>query len=1467
MNKFTIFTSVLLWLWGQLGLAQRDYSIYLQAGAVSVPEFHDLANMDSSMLAAYRFKQHYYLVVQFNDIPDAAQEAQLAEKGIELIGYLPNYAYVAKVPVNTDWSKIGARAILPLQPPYKLSRALALGDYPAHAVTTAGIKIQAYPFPGIAVPTLLESLKRSGFTGEINGQNGVLLIIEPDRLLDLAGHPAIMYLEFPPTLPQAEGWTGRTAQRLNLVGSGPNIGYDGAGVALAIADDGKVAHDDLRGRITDFNTADGGTHGDMTTGIAIGAGNLNPLAMGMAPGAYLYLYSIENYPHIENAVQNLQQRRVVITSTSYGEGCGGVYDQSAQILDAQVFQNRTLFHVWSAGNSGEAICNAYSNAKAPDGGRFGNITGGRKSAKNGITVGNTSYEDRVMLSSSRGPTQDGRIKPDIVAHGQGNLSTDANNAYQQGGGTSAAAPSLAGTAALLYQAYRELNENQDPSSALIKAAILNTADDLGNPGPDYVTGWGRVHAGRAMEVIRNKSYLHATVANNAAQTHIIAVPQNVRQIRIMLYWHDPEGLPFAGRSLVNDLDMSLTTPSGEVFRPWALSTATHQDSLNKNAYRGIDRVNNAEQITIDDPSAGTYTVNVRGHLVPRGPQSYYLVFLFVKDELSITYPIGGEGFVPGETEVIRWDAFGNIGTFALEYSVNDGSTWQPIANNIAGHQRHYNWQVPDMTANRVRIRVKRNGKNAASPNPFCIMELPDFRFFYVAPGTAAVRWQAVPGANAYDIYALGNKYMDLIGTTSDTSFNLTVANWQSNWYSVRARHTNGAIGRRANAKWYQHRPCEAQLNLRLKFDLYPSETFWEIKDAAGRVWASGGPYVGETPNSTKDIAICLPYGCYSLHMHDSYNDGMCCTDGQGSYRLTDNQGRELAAGGQFGSFIANNFCVDANTSSLPLEAQVNQIRSVSCFNGQDGAASVVASGGSGNYTFLWSNGANTASVSGLKAGTYHVTISDDHNNRVSKTVVIAQPSAIDIQLTTQIGACGQNIPGAITANVSGGTAPYSYRWNNGSGNSVLSGLNPGIYSLTVTDANGCSQSASVNLQASSSISLGFSVNNVSCFGGNDGSATVVVSGGALPYRYAWSTGSPNASIVGLGAAIYSVTVTDNQGCRATAAVNILQPPAVTLSFSITEAFGTNNGAINLAVSGGTPSYSYRWSNGATTEDLTDLGPGTYIVTVTDSKNCKATGSARIEFQDGEDCSARGSSTRFEWIESVAIGALTNTSGNNNGYSDFTDLTQNMMAGGSYPVVLVPGYSSTIFREFWNIWIDLNHDGDFLDAGEEVYAAQGFIGSISGTFRLPANARPGATKLRIAMRYPSAALPCGTFAYGEVEDYGVFILPGSGATSPDQEQANAWTTEASASEQLLGAMKIFPNPASGQATLRYFSRTGAPVRIVVSDLFGKEQWQTDLLPTEGWNEIPLSVRQWPSGQYFIRCENAEDYFVERLIINE
>ncbi|MCB0852490.1 MAG: S8 family serine peptidase, partial [Bacteroidetes bacterium] len=377
-----------------------------------------------------------------------------------------------------------------------------------------------------------------------------------------------------------------------------------------------------------------------------------------------------------------------------------------------------------------------------------------------------------------------------------------NNTYQVFGGTSAAAPSTAGVMTQLYQAYRELNGNNDPESPLIKAIAMNSANDLGNPGPDYKFGWGLINGLGAVEILEQNQYFDATISQTDTNTHTITIPSGLKQLRVMVYWMDKEASPNAAPALVNNLDMDLMTPGGTLYNPLILNPAPNPVTLDAPAVQGIDNLNNVEQVRIDDPAAGSYTLKVRGKTVPFGPQKYYVVYYYVKDEIRITYPNGGEGFVPGETERIHWDAFGNTGNFTLKYSTDNGNSWSNITTNVAGDLRLYEWTVPNTVSGEVLINVSRGSLSDTSDDTCSIVGLPqNISFSRLCPDTLLVSWDAVPGATGYDVFKLGNQYMDSIGSSATNSFKLPnfIIPSSDDWFAARAKGTNGLRGRRSIA--------------------------------------------------------------------------------------------------------------------------------------------------------------------------------------------------------------------------------------------------------------------------------------------------------------------------------------------------------------------------------------------------------------------------------------------------------------------------------------------------------------------------------------------------------------------------------------------------------------------------------------------------------------------------------------------
>lgn len=779
--------------------AQTTGSLYLQSGTVRAEA--NLAAFVAGPVPTDVFGGYYYRILQFSTLPDVALRAKMETQGIILMDYLPERAFVAGIPVSfprPQLSACGVTGVYAYGAAEKISRTIAGGfqDWAIRVPGTVDLTVQYHR--NIPLNDILVAAAPYGRILSHHAASATVTLRVGDfTWRQLASEPWVYFVNAiaPPDLP--DDTRGRSLHRSNTINNDYISGrrYDGTGINVAIADDGFVGpHIDFQGRMTNFATGAGQSHGDMCSGICVGAGNLNPTMRGMATGAYLYTYNINGYPQIVNAVANFNNYGIVISSTSYSQGCNE-YTSDTQFGDNLLYNNAHLQAVFSGGNNQSANCNYGA------GNGWGNITGGYKQGKNVIACGNLTALEVLDNTSSRGPASDGRIKPDICANGNSQNSTNENNTYQVGGGTSAASPGIAGIFAQLYHAYKQLNGTTLAPAPLLKACLLNSAEDIGNAGPDFTYGWGRVNALRALQTLELNRYLSDSVLNGGFKNHTITVPANTRQLRVMVYWSDVGGSPASTFSLVNNLNMTVTDPSSTVWNPWILNTAPTVAALTSPATRGIDSLNNVEQITLDNPVAGTYTVRVNGTLVPSLGQRYYLVWEFRTDAVAITYPNGGEGFVPGETEVIRWDGQRNLGTYDLAYSTNNGSTWTNIATGIAQTTQHYSWTVPTVTSGSVRLRITRGANSDVTDSSLAIIGVPSgLAVAWSCPDSVRLTWSAVSGAAGYTVYRLGTKYMNIVGNTTTTSMVITgVPSTGDEWFSVAAITTQGNRGRRSEA--------------------------------------------------------------------------------------------------------------------------------------------------------------------------------------------------------------------------------------------------------------------------------------------------------------------------------------------------------------------------------------------------------------------------------------------------------------------------------------------------------------------------------------------------------------------------------------------------------------------------------------------------------------------------------------------
>lgn len=309
------------------------------------------------------------------------------------------------------------------------------------------------------------------------------------------------------------------------------------------------------------------------------------------------------------------------------------------------------------------------------------------------------------------------------------------------------------------------------------------------------------------------------------------------------------------------------------------------------------------------------------------------------------------------------------------------------------------------------------------------------------------------------------------------------------------------------------------------------------------------------------------------------------------------------------------------TQPALLTTSINAITNVLCNGGNSGSATASVAGGTGPYTYLWALiGGTNATGTGLSVGSYTVNVTDNNGCTATTSVNITQPAPLATTTTFTHASCNL-ANGTATASVTGGTGPYVYSWNpSGETTATATGLKIGSYTVSVTDNNHCTTSATVTVTQPSLVTATIgSVINVSCNNGGNGSATVTASGGTTPYTYLWSPGgNTNANATGLFALSYTATVTDANGCTVTAGITLTEPPPLTMTITEPKLICKDSTGILVAnPNGGSAPYTYHWSTGYTsttnTVTITPKTTSNYSVLVTDGNGCTETGQITLQY--------------------------------------------------------------------------------------------------------------------------------------------------------------------------------------------------------------------------------------------------------------
>lgn len=760
-----------------------DYRIGITTGSF-VPE--------ATGTTGFRFEEEYlydgkyFYLLQLYEIPSEEIRKGWEAGGLVLTDYLPGNVWYAVIDQSFDINIMehDIRAIFPVDKRFKQESQVYYKGVPEHAIVGGGMaKMTVSYYASLDGASVLTALVANGLEIESHRpySRQVDVVMEVQQLNSITSLPYIQFIGAWAGEPVLEGEdhnnsTGRT----NYLNTGYNgLNYNGSGVVIAVGEDGTVDNIiDARGRLTEMTTGSPASHKIGVMRYAAGAGNTDPSNRNNAWGV-----SLLSTPVSTDYSGLYSSHSLRYTNHSFGYPIGGGYDLAARNHDLRIAALPNHLVIYSAGNSGDQIgYSPYSFLY------WGNITGEVKHNKNQFAIGALSPNDALKDFSSRGPMYDGRIIPQLAIEGNG--------------GTSNAAPKITGNLAILAQIYKDKNSGAEPASSLLRAILMNTADDLENSGPDFKTGYGRPNMRRAYNAINSNQFLTGSVSNSGTNTHNISVPTNTKQVKVMIVWPDMAAAVNANPAIVNNLNLQATDPSSNTYNPWILDHTANPANLDMPATRGVDNINTIEQVTVDNPAAGIWSISVNGANVPAGPQTYYLAYEFLMDELYMAFPLENHKFISGETYYLRWDSYGGTGTFSLDYRVAGGS-WTSIVAGYDASSRVYSWIAPTVTSiETIEFRVRRGSLTSTSGVNYIGGVPENFRVFKVCNDVVTLKWSPVSGATSYKVYKLGTQHMEEVTSNITFTGSSAVLTGQSTvnteFYAVSAL-TDTYEGQRTNA--------------------------------------------------------------------------------------------------------------------------------------------------------------------------------------------------------------------------------------------------------------------------------------------------------------------------------------------------------------------------------------------------------------------------------------------------------------------------------------------------------------------------------------------------------------------------------------------------------------------------------------------------------------------------------------------
>ncbi|MFQ5429641.1 MAG: S8 family serine peptidase [Phycisphaerae bacterium] len=604
-----------------------------------------------------------HIVIQFTEPLDRASRKTLEAAGVALLAPLGDDAFFATVSdASLDMDALASiatlRAAQAIQRNLRLHPVLTAGNVPAYAVVGRTpdeggapvedrVAVYALFHPDVKLADAVALVRMLGaeVRSELFTVNALVLELPRSKLDVLADRDEVQWIE--PPLPPMDvvNDSNRVVTQADAVQGNP-YKLDGTGVTVLVYDGGTglASHSDFGGRLTARDASGLSDHSTHVAGTIGGDGAASGGTFrGMAPNVIIESYGFEydgsgtflytnpgdiqtDYNQAINTFgADIANNSIGTNTESNGFDCAfqGDYGVTAQLIDSIVRGSlgAPFRIVWANGNERQGTrCNVEG---------FGSYysTAPPACAKNHITVGALNSNDDSMTSfSSWGPCDDGRLKPDISAPGceSGNdggvTSTSSAGGYTVKCGTSMAAPTVTGLSSLLLGDFRvQFPGAPDFRNSTLKVLLAHNAQDRGNAGPDYQFGYGSVRIKDTIDFMRTGNFLEDQVDQGTTFSILVTVNPGDPQLRVTLAWDDPPGTPNVSPALINDLDLRVFDPASAQHFPWTL------DPLNPGApavQTQADHINNIEQVLVNAPTPGVWTVEVVGFNVPSGPQVF-----------------------------------------------------------------------------------------------------------------------------------------------------------------------------------------------------------------------------------------------------------------------------------------------------------------------------------------------------------------------------------------------------------------------------------------------------------------------------------------------------------------------------------------------------------------------------------------------------------------------------------------------------------------------------------------------------------------------------------------------------------------------------------------------------------------------------------------------------------------------------